>query len=160
LIDFIPSPQLTQEKIMNRRLTFSLLVATLVTACATASGPEFSQLQASTTNEGNLYIYRKPAIYAVAATYDVIDQNKKVVAGLVSGSYVVLPLKSGKHTFSISEGFGTPKSFDIAVDPGKNYFVEYDASKGLLLGWGILSEAGSRSQEQALADLKGLKRNN
>ncbi len=145
---------------MLRRIALMTSLVAVFAGCATATGPEFSQLQPNNASEGNLYVYRKPAIYAVAATYDIIDANKKVVAELVSGSYVVLPLKPGKHTFSVSEGFGTPRSFDVQVEAGKNYFVEYDASKGLLLGWGMLSDVGSRSQESGLADLKGLKRNN
>lgn len=145
---------------MLRKIALVSLAFAFITGCATATGPEFTQLQAASATEGNLYVYRKPALYAVGATYDVIDSNKKVVAGLVSGSYVVLPLKPGKHAFSVSEGFGTPKGFELQVEAGKNYFVEYDASKGLLLGLGILSDVGSRSLESALNDLKGLKRNN
>ena len=85
---------------MLRRIVLMTSLVAVLAGCATASGPEFSQLQPNTSSEGNLYIYRKPAIYAVAATYDVIDANKKVVAGLVSGSYVVLPLKPGLRAAS------------------------------------------------------------
>ena len=145
---------------MLRRSIFISLVVAFIAGCATATGPEFSQLQPNSTTEGNLYVYRKPALYAVGATYDVLDSNKKVIAGLVSGSYVVLSLKPGKHSFSVSEGFGNPRIFEVQVEAGKNYFVEYDSSKGILLGWGILTDVASRANEQGLVDLKGLKRNN
>lgn len=148
---------------MNRRHLLALSVfaaAALLQGCA-APGPAFATLDAVSAGKGNLYLYRKAALYAAGARYKVRSGDGKLVGELYNASYLVLPLAPGKHQFSVDEGgFGKPKSFDVDVKAGQNYFVEYDSSKGLLLGWGLLSDSAARSEAQALADLKGLNRAN
>lgn len=50
------------------------------------------------------------------------------------------------------------------VEPGKgNLYVDRESAlyaKGLLLGWGLLSDSAARTQGQAVADLKALDRAN
>jgi hypothetical protein len=147
---------------MNRRrlIALSVFAAALLQGCA-APGAPFATLDAMPAGKGNLYLYRKPALYAAGAKYKVRSGEGKLVGELYNGSYLVLPLVPGKHQFSVDEqGFGKPKSFDVDVKAGHNYFVEYDSSKGLLLGWGLLSDSAARTEAQALADLKGLNRAN
>lgn len=70
----------------------------------------------------------------------------------------MLPLDAGKHVISVDErGFTSAKTFEIQAEAGKNYFVEYDSSKGLLLGLGLLSGSAAKTEAQALADLKDLR---
>ncbi len=147
---------------MNRRhlLAITVFAAAFLEGCA-APGAPFASLEPLPSGKGNLYLYRKPALYAAGAKYKVKAADGALVGELYNASYLLLPLSPGKHQFSVDEGgFGKPKTFEVDVKPGQNYFVEYDSSKGLLLGWGLLSDSTARSEVQALADLKGLNRAN
>ncbi|MBE7416237.1 MAG: DUF2846 domain-containing protein [Ideonella sp.] len=136
----------------------ALAVATLLGACATASGPQFSGLEAVPPGQAQLYLYRKSAIYAAGAAYDVAVDGK-AAGKLFNASYLVLPLAPGERTVSVDErGFASAKTFKVAAEAGKRYFAEYDSSKGLLLGWGLLSGSSMKSEAEAIADLKDLKR--
>lgn len=143
-------------------LGLSLLPALMMTGCATAPGPLFTQLQAPPPAKAQLYLYRKSALYAVNAKYIVADVlTKRVLGELFNASYLVLPLDPGKRVLSVDErGFASAKTFEVQAEAGKNYFVEYDSSKGLLLGLGLLSDVAPRTEAQAMADLKDLKRAN
>lgn len=148
---------------MKRRLTLTLVLAAVAVlqGCATATGAPFASLEAVPAGKGHLYLYRKSALYASGQPFKVRGADGKLVGELFNASYLLLPLAPGKHSFTVDEGgFAKPKAFEVDVKSGNNYFVEYDASKGLLLGWGILSDSSSRSEAQALADLKGLNRAN
>lgn len=148
------------QSTLNRRILLvgALAAATLLGACATASGPQFSSLEAVPTGQGQLYLYRKAAIYASGAAYDVAVDGK-AAGKLFNASYLVLPMTPGEHTVSIDErGLTSVKSFKVAAEPGKRYFAEYDSSKGILLGLGLLSGSSMKSETEAMADLKELKR--
>ncbi|MGH6626663.1 MAG: DUF2846 domain-containing protein [Burkholderiaceae bacterium] len=147
---------------MNRRSALSLVALTaMLQACATPAGPTFSALEPTPAGRANLYIYRKAALYAMAAKYPVTAADKTMVGELYNASYLLLPLKPGKHAFTVAEGgWASPKTFEVDVEAGKNYFVEYDSSKGLLLGAGLLSGTAIKTEAQALADLKELRRAN
>lgn len=142
-------------------LTLSLVAAAAVLgACATAAGPEFSKLEATAPDTANVYIYRKSAIYASAAAFNV-SQDGKEVAKLFNASYLVLRVSPSPHKFGVDErGFTSAKFFEVNAQAGKSYFVEYDASKGWLLGLGLLSGSSAQTETRALEDLKGLKRAN
>lgn len=147
---------------MNRRqlLAVALSASAFLAGCA-APGAPFATLEPVISGKGNLYLYRKSALYAVGAKYKVRAADGTLVGELYNASYLLLPLSPGKHLFSVDEGgFVKPKPFEVDVKPGQNYFVEYDSSKGLLLGWGLLSESAARSEAQALSDLRGLNRAN
>ncbi len=134
------------------------VAAVLLGACATASGPQFSSLETVPSGQGQLYLYRKSALYASGAAYDVALDGK-AVGKLFNASYLVLPLALGERMVSIDErGFTSAKSFKINAEAGKRYFAEYDSSKGLLLGWGLLSGSSMKTEAEAMADLKELKR--
>lgn len=143
-------------------LALSLLPALMLAGCATATGPAFTQLDAPASGKAQLYLYRKSAFYASGAKYIVAEAATKQVLGeLFNASYLVLPLTAGKHVISVDErGFASAKTFEVEAEAGKNYFVEYDSSKGLLLGWGLLSGSAAKTEVQALADLKDLRRAN
>ena len=140
----------------------ALLPALLLGGCATGSGIAFTEVQVPPAGKAQLYLYRKSALYAFAANYTVADvASKRVLGELSNGSYLVLPLDVGKQVISVDEkGLTKLKTFEIDAEAGKNYFVEYDSSKGLLLGLGILSGSAAKTQAQALADLKDLRRAN
>jgi len=147
---------------MNRRhlIALATLSAVVLAGCA-APGAPFATLDPVIAGKGNLYLYRKPALYASGAKFKVKAADGTQVGELYNSSYLLLPLAAGKHKFSVDEGgFQKPKSFEVDVKPGQNYFVEYDSSKGLLLGWGLLSDSKAHGEAEALADLKGLNRAN
>ncbi|WPC67815.1 DUF2846 domain-containing protein [Rhodoferax ferrireducens] len=143
-------------------LGLSLLPVLILAGCATANGPAFTQVQAAPAGMAQLYLYRKSALYAVGASYAVTNMATKQTLGeLYNASYLLLPLKAGKQVISVAEGgFASAKTFEVQAEAGKNYFVEYDSSKGLLLGLGLLSGSAAKTETQALADLKDLRRAN
>jgi hypothetical protein len=162
-VDASTNPNRSSKEVqMNRRhlLTLSIVSAALLAGCA-APGAQFATLEPVAAGKGNLYLYRKGALYASGAKYKVKAADGTQVGELYNASYLVLPLAPGKHQFSVDEGgFQKPRSFEVDVKPGQNYFVEYDSSKGLLLGWGMLSTSATHSEAQAVADLKSLNRAN
>lgn len=147
---------------MKRRLVLSLVaLAAALQGCATAPGAMFAALEPIPAGKANLYIYRKAALYAIAAKYPVTAADRTVVGELFNASYLLVSLSPGKHTFTVSEGgLASPKSFEVHVRAGANHFVEYDSSMGLLLGMGLLSGSTAKTETQALADLQELKRAN
>lgn len=146
---------------MDRRSLLAVVVAAMLAAGCAAPGAPFASLESVPSDKGHLYLYRKSAIYASAAKFKVRDSSGALVGELYNASYLLLPLAPGKHQFSVDEGgFASPKSFEVNVEAGRNHYVEYDSSKGLLLGWGMLSGNQQRTETQALADLKGLNRAN
>lgn len=145
---------------LNRRLALAASVALLsvVGACATASGPQFSSLEAVPGGQAQVYVYRKSALYASGAAYDVSVDGKSA-GKLFNASYLVLPVTPGEHNVSVDErGLTSVKSFKVNAEASKRYFVEYDSSKGLLLGFGLLSGSAAKGEAEALVDLKELKR--
>ncbi len=147
---------------VTRRSVLGLLPVLVLAGCATASGPMFATLDTPPSGKAQLYLYRKSALYAAGAKYIVAEASTKHVLGeLFNASYLVLPLDAGKHVISVSEGgFASAKSFEVQAEAGTNYFVEYDSSKGMLLGWGLLSGSAAKTEAQAMVDLKDLRRAN
>ena len=143
----------------RRLILASTLAATFVLgACATATGPQFSALDAVATGQAHVYLYRKAALYASGAAYEVAH-NGKPVGKLFNASYLVMPVAPGEQSFSVDErGLTSLKTFKVTAEAGKRYFVEYDSSKGMLLGLGLLSGSAAKGEAEALADLKELKR--
>ena len=146
----------------RRAITLAAMVAAAAAGlggCA-APGAPFATLEPVPPGRGHLYVYRKPALYAFGAKYKVTVDGAPA-GELANASYLVLPLSPGRHTLNIAEGgFARPKTVEVNVEPGRNHFVEYDSSKGLLLGRGLMSGSTARSETEALADLKGLNRAN
>lgn len=144
----------------TRRIVLASSLASLLVlgACATATGPQFTALDAVPTGQAHVYLYRKSALYASGAAYEVAH-NGKPAGKLFNASYLVMPVAPGEHTFSVDErGLTSVKTFKVNAEAGKRYFVEYDSSKGLLLGMGLLSGSTAKGEAEALADLKALKR--
>jgi Protein of unknown function (DUF2846) len=144
-----------------RRSVLGLAVAAVVavTGCATANGPAFSKIEPAPAGKAQLYLYRKAAIYAMGASYAVANVGTKQGYGeLFNASYLVIALDAGKQVVSVDEkGWAKLKTFEVQAEAGKNYFVEYDSSKGLLLGAGLLSGSTGKTEAEALVDLKDLK---
>jgi hypothetical protein len=144
----------------HRRIALlgALAAAALFGACATATGPAFSTLEPVPAGQGQLYLYRKSALYASGAAFDVAVDGK-AAGKLFNASFLVLPIAPGERTVSVDErGFTSAKAFKLNAEAGKRYFAEYDSSKGWLLGLGLLSGSAMKGEADALADLKGLQR--
>jgi hypothetical protein len=145
---------------ITRRLAAAGSLAALIVlaACAAASGPQFSSLDPVPAGQAHVVLYRKAALYASGAAYEVAH-NGKPAGKLFNASYLVMTAPPGEHNFSVDErGLTSVKTFTVNAEAGKRYFVEYDSSKGLLLGLGLLSGSSAKSETEALADLKDLKR--
>jgi Protein of unknown function (DUF2846) len=160
----LSTQQSAQLSTLARRSMLGLALASVVAiiGCATANGPSFTKIEAAPAGKAQLYLYRKSAIYAMGASYTVANVGTKQGYGeLFNASYLVIALDAGKQVVSVDEkGWAKLKTVEVQAEAGKNYFVEYDSSKGLLLGAGLLSGSTGKTETEALADLRDLKRAN
>ncbi|MDP3291040.1 MAG: hypothetical protein Q8M43_03325, partial [Sulfuricurvum sp.] len=71
------------------RVVFFAAIAFLFTACA--PGPKFSGLTVPKNNQGDVYLYRKNALFAIGSKFEIdLDGNK--VGDLYNASYLHLQL--------------------------------------------------------------------
>jgi len=140
------------------KLIFIVILALIVSACASAPGQKFTGLAEPVVDQGDIYIYRTSALFAVAQPFEVSLDGKQV-GNLYNASYLHLRLPEGNYVLKVSPGF-LAKTSDIQVHlmPGKQAFFEYDFQTGLLAnGFFLGSTIEPRDQEKALNDLKELK---
>jgi hypothetical protein len=144
-----------------RNITISsmLAAATILTGCATSSGPRFSALEAVQPDKSSVYVYRNGALFASGQAFTV-NMNGKPVGQLYNASYQQLHVAPGKHALQVAPGgFAQASTLEITAEPGKTYFYEYDFVTGLLANvFFIGAKIEPRDQTKALADLKELNR--
>lgn len=137
------------------RVIFFAATAFLFTACA--PGPKFSGLTTPKNDQGDIYLYRKSAIFAIGSKFEVdLDGNK--VGDLYNASYLYLQLPQGKHILKVSPGaMAQSSTLEIQSEPNKIALYEYDFVTGPLANpFFVGSSIQPRTQEQALTDMKEL----
>lgn len=137
------------------KIVFFTAIAFLFTACA--PGPKFSGITIPKNGQGEIYLYRKDALFAIGTTFEVdLDGNK--VGDLYNASYLQLQLPEGKHILKVSPGMLAQSStLEIQSEPNKVALYEYDFISGPLANpFFIGSSIQPRTQEQAIADMKEL----
>ncbi len=80
------------------------------------------------------YFYRKKKIAGMALNTSV-HVDRVEVADLDPGTYVKVPLSPGKHAFYSDED---DDSFEIDVEPGREYFFRIELRAGMWKGHGVL----------------------
>lgn len=143
-----------------------ILVIFGLSGCATATGPAFTELLPVSSQQGNVYIYRKFALFATAGAYDV-NINGKHAGKLPNSSYLMFSLQPGRYLIDI-DGMNQPRpSFRVLnVEAGKNYFLQFDVSGSSFNPGRYVStftdirKFDERSEGQAIADMSGMKRAN
>lgn len=145
---------------MNTSIRFLIaaLLSVLLSACATAPGAKFAGVSTPEKLQGDVYLYRTSALFAMGSAFDVTLDNH-IVGKLYNASFLRLRLEPGSHSIRVSPG-GFAKSSDLAIEasPGKNSFYEYDFVTGPLANaFFIGSSIKPRETAQALTDLDKLK---
>lgn len=130
----------------------------LLSACATAPGPEFTGVTPPIADKGDVYLYRTSAFYAVAQSFTV-SVDDEVVGKLYDASYLALRLTPGTHTLTVKPGgISSISNLDIQVRPEASHFYQYDFVTGPLANsFFIGSSIEPRDRTTALSDLQGLK---
>lgn len=139
------------------KLFIVAFAAVLLSACATAPGQKFAGVATPEKDQGDIYLYRGSAIFAMGSAFDVTLNSKKV-GELYNASYLRLQLAPGSYALRVSPG-GFAKTSDLVVvaEPGKSSFYEYDFVTGPLAnGFFIGSSIQPREPAKALADLEKL----
>jgi len=134
-----------------------LLLASMLSACATAPGQKFTGVVTPASDQCDIYLYRASSISMVGRAFDV-SLDGKPVGKLFNASYLQMRVPAGQHKLTVIPG-GVGKNSDIQVEakPGQTMFFQYNFITGLLTN---IFFAGSniepRDQERALQDLKEL----
>ena len=140
-----------------RRLFLAMTVGAALVGCATATGPQFTSVQAASADSANVYVYRKDRAFAMGQSFDVA-MDAKPVGNIVNASFLVLNTTPGKHTVTVHPGLGTSFPLELSLEAGKTYFAEFELTNSLLANpFFIGSKLLERTQEQATVDLKTLK---
>lgn len=137
------------------KVVFFAAIALFITACA--PGPKFSGLLVPKNDQGDIYLYRKNALFAIASKFE-IDLDGNQVGDLYNASYLHLQLPQGKHILKVSPGaLAQSSTLEIQSEPNKIALYEYDFVSGPLANpFFIGSSIQPRTQEQAIADMKEL----
>lgn len=137
------------------KIIFFGAIAFLFTACA--PGPKFSGLTIPKNDKGNIYLYRKNALFAIGSKFEV-DLNGNKVGDLYNASYLHLQLPVGKHTLKVSPSYlAHSATLEIQSEPNTISLYEYDFVSGPLANvFFVGSSIQPRTQEQAIADMKEL----
>ena len=134
-----------------------MVVAIAMAACATATGPKFSGVEPSAADQGDVYLYRTSALFAVGQAFSVFLDGKQIT-DLPNASYIRVRLSPGNYRLKVSPGPLTKTSeLAVKVEPGKTNFYQYDFVSNPLANVFFLGSAiEPREPAKALADLKEL----
>ena len=137
----------------------AILAVTLVAAgCATPTGAAFTTAETVPTGQAQIYLYRKSALQAGGATFDV-QLNKQDMGILINGSYVRLTVAPGEHVLGVKPG-ALSKMYEttLKLADQQTQYVEFAVPALVLANPFMLgSEITLRAPEQAAADMQGLK---
>jgi Protein of unknown function (DUF2846) len=81
--------------------------------------------------KGQVVFFRPMALGGMALSFSV-HEDKKGLAKVGVGSYTVVPMDPGKHTFTVQSE--AKDSLTLEVDAGETYYVEQSIGMGLLVG--------------------------
>lgn len=139
------------------KILAATVIAGLLGACATATGPKFSGLELPSADQGDVYLYRTSAFFGIGQSFDVYLDGRKI-ADLPNASYARLRLTPGSYVLKVVPG-GMAKTSDlrISIEPGKSQFYQYNFVTGPLANlFYIGATIEVREQSKAFEDLKEL----
>lgn len=137
-------------KIMHLALIGAIVA---LTGCA-ASGPKFSELQASTpalkADQGRVYFYRSSSMFG-AAIQPAISFDGKEVGKSQPGGYFYVDTVAGSHEASASTEATNKLTF--VMDKGETKYVRTSPQLGLLAGHIVPELVSAEEAKKALPDL-------
>lgn len=136
---------------------FLILLAAQLAGCASAPGAPYTGLEPLAADKGDVYLYRKKALYAVAQAFGTSVQDRNS-GDLYNGSYLLFRLAPGTYEIAVSTGAsGKTSRRKVEVKAGERSFYQYDFPTGLLANFMFLgAEIEPRAPAIAEADLKEL----
>lgn len=142
----------------RRWLCWWMMVVAMVSVGCATDGQRFSGVEAPVGDQGDIYLYRTSALYAIGQPFEVKLDGEKA-GELNNASYLYFRLAPGKHTLKVYPG-GLSKSSELTVEvePGKTAFYQYGFPSGLLSNTLFIgSSIEPRERERALRDLAELR---
>lgn len=137
---------------------FVALSFVFLSACATAPGASFNQVDVPADGKGNVYLYRTSAFFAMGQGFHtVVDGQDKGL--LFNKSYLLFTLTPGEHNLTVAPGgMGKDSNLPIQVEAGKTSFYQYDFVTGPLANFFFVgSSIAPREKDVALPALAELK---
>ncbi|MBX9901816.1 MAG: DUF2846 domain-containing protein [Burkholderiaceae bacterium] len=131
----------------------------ILSACATAEGPQFSGVVKPVADKGDVYLYRTEAFTAGGDAFTVRLDNEKI-GELANGSFIHLRLEPGKHVLRVKPSglltVGAEAELDLQA--GKTLFYRYEFPTGILtnllfVGAGVVL----KDEATAVAEMATLK---
>ena len=138
---------------------FLALSFVFLSACATAPGQAFSQIEQPKSDKGNIYLYRTGALFAMGEGFDIQVDNKDS-GQLFNKSYLLFSMSPGQHVLKVSpKGIAAKVSeLNVEVAAGATSFYQYDFVTGPLANFFFVgSSIAPRDKDVALTALKELK---
>lgn len=135
-------------------LSLALIGATIVLTGCAASGPKFSEMQASTPalsgDQGRVYFYRTGSMFG-AAIQPAVTLDGKEVGKSQPGGYFYVDAISGGHEASASTEVTNKVSFVLAK--GEVKYVRTSPQLGLLAGRIVPELVGAAEATKELPEL-------
>jgi hypothetical protein len=115
------------------RLRTALLAALVASAPIVAAAVAYAAgpLPAPAANQGQVVFYKEPMFGLLPnVTAWTIQENDKALAKLYPGSYAVVTVPPGKHSFYLKSE--TTDTITLEVDEGETYYVKQRVGMGLV----------------------------
>lgn len=87
---------------------------------------ETSRAVTAAGSEGTVYVYR-PSSFAGSLNPVLVQCDGALMANLRNGSYVVLHLPPGRHTFSTD---ASDSNIELVVEPGSEHYIRFVYRRG------------------------------
>ncbi len=150
----------TIRSFCQRQSGIALAIASvsLMAACASATGPQFSGIATPVADQGDVYLYRTEAFSAGGDAFTV-KLNDKEIDPLANGSFQHLRLAPGSYALTVKpSGLAKTNAVTLEVQAGKTLFYRYEFPTGILANLMFLgSSIEAKDQATALTEMKTLK---
>ena len=139
-------------------IALAIAAVSLMTACASATGPQFSDIVKPVADQGDVYLYRTES-FAAGGDAFTVKLNDKEIDPLANGSFQHLRLAPGSYALTVKpSGLAKTSAVTMDVQAGKTLFYRYEFPTGLLMNIAFIgSSIEIKDEATALADLKTLK---
>lgn len=139
-------------------IVLAIAAVSLMTACVSATGPQFSGIATPVADKGDVYLYRTESFAAGGDAFTVMLNNKEIDP-LANGSFQHLRLAPSSYALTVKpSGLAKTSAITIDVLPAKTLFYRYEFPTGILTNLMFLgSSIEPKDEATAVAELKTLK---
>ncbi|GGC93388.1 DUF2846 domain-containing protein [Undibacterium terreum] len=139
-------------------LATALTASALLSACVTATGPQFSGVASPEPGKGDVYLYRSAAMAASLDSFAVTLDEKKI-GSLANGSFLHLRIEPGQHKLTVKpSGLSKTSEVEMEIKSAETMFYKYEFPTGPLMN---LFFAGSsivqKDRTLAIEEMKELR---